>query len=135
MVEKLLPHYFKKVAIFSCVLAIVLWAITSANPELLNIPAYLLDWTFKTVILLSLVVYVFTREKIETERISRLRRENIQVAFVTGVLFLIVDPILEMLYAGENFELMSGYELMMVILLVYSLRFFIKKNIKTVVRA
>ena len=135
MKEKLLPHHFKKIAISTSVLAIILWVITTANPDLINIQSYILDWIFKMIVLLSLVVYVFSAEKIESERIIRLRRENILVSFMTGVLFLVIDPILEILYVGEQFEMMTGYELMMVILLVYSVRFFIKKNIKTVVRA
>lgn len=135
MKEFLLPHYYKKIAISTGILGIVLWTIINSYPDFINIQPYILIWIAKMGILLSLLIFVFAKEKVESEYIAKLRTNNILVSFISGVVFLVLDTGIEIVYAGENFEMTSGYGLMMLIFLIYSVRFYIKKNIKTVVRA
>lgn len=135
MKEFLLPHFYKKIALSTGVLGIVFWTIISGNPDFINIQSFILIWVSKMVILLSLLIFVFTKEKVESEYIAQLRINNILVSFISGVMFLVLDTCIEIVYVGKNFEMVSGYSLMMLIFLIYSVRFYIKKNIKTVVRA
>lgn len=135
MKELLLPNYFKKIAIATGIPAIILWCVLSANPEMVDIPQLILTWIFKMMVLLSLLIYILSKEKTDDQRIAQLRMENIGVSFLAGVGYLVIDTFVEILYAGENFEIMSGYQLLMLIFLVYLVRFHIKKNIKMVVRA
>lgn len=133
MKEFLLPHFYKKIAVSTGVLGIILLAITSSNPDFINFQPLILAWIFKFIILLSFLIYVFTKEKIESEKIAQLRINNILVSLITGVIYLVLDTFIEILYADENFDILSGYSLMMLVLMVCSVRFYFKKNIQTVV--
>lgn len=134
MKENLLPNYFKKIAISSGVLAIILWLII-ASTDIIAIEPSMLTWILKLVILASLFAYVFTKEKKETEKISELRITNIITAVGGVVAFLIMDTILELMSSSANYDMISGYEILLIMLLYHSVTFYFRKNIKTVVRA
>ena len=134
MKENLLPHYWKKIALGIFVLAMAIWFINAANPELINVDPYKFSWILKIAILFSLLLFVSTKEEVENERYTRLRLKCLFSAITVGVLIPTLEVFTEVLFQGENAEITSGYELMMVVLLVYYLSFYIKKNIKTVKR-
>lgn len=134
MKENLLPHYWKKIALGIFVLAMATWFIKVSNPELINLDPYKFSWILKIVILFSLLLFVSTKEEAENERTTQLRLKCLFSAITVGVFFLILEVFMEVLFEGENAEITSGYELMMVVLVIYYLSFYIKKNIKTVKR-
>lgn len=122
------------VALGIFVIAMAIWFINAANPALIDLDPYKFSWIHKIVILFSLLLFVSTREEVENERTARLRLNCLFSAMTVGVLIPILEVFMEVLFEGENAEITSGYELMMVVLLVYYLSFYIKKNIKTVKR-
>lgn len=134
MKENLLPHYWKLISLGIFVLTMTLWFVNAANPELINLDPYKFSWILKIIILLSLLLFVSTKEKTETERTAALRSNSLQSAFTFGAFFLVYEFFAEILFQGENAEIISGYELMMLMLVFYYLNFYIKKNIKTVKR-
>ncbi|SOC81611.1 hypothetical protein SAMN06296241_3192 [Salinimicrobium sediminis] len=134
MKVNLLPHYWKMIATGIFVLAMGIWFINVSNPELLNLDPFKFSWTLKIIILSCLLLFVSTKEKDENERISRLRSRSLSSAVIVGVLVLVMELFMEILFLGKNAEITTGYELMIVVLLVYYLSFYIKKNIKTVKR-
>ncbi|WP_029035619.1 hypothetical protein [Salinimicrobium terrae] len=134
MKEILLPHHWKMIALGIFVLAMATWFINAANPELLNLDPYKFGWILKIIILTSLLLFVSTKEKDENERIAKLRSKCLFTAVMVGVIILNLELFMEILFQGDNAEITTGYELMMVVLLVYYLSFYIKKNIKTVKR-
>lgn len=134
MTKHLLPHYWKKVALGIFVLAIASWFVNAAYPELINLDPYKFSWILKIIILFSLLLFVSTREKEENLRITKLRLNCLFTAITVGALIPIIEVFMEVLFEGENAEITTGYELMMLVLLVYYLNFYIKKNIKTVSR-
>lgn len=134
MKDILLPHSWKMIALGIFVLAMAVWFINAANPEFINLDPYKFSWILKIIILTSLLLFVFTKEKDENERIAQLRSRCLFTAVMVGVIILIMEVFMEILFQGENAEITTGYELMMVVLLVFYLSFYIKKNIKTVKR-
>lgn len=134
MKESLLPHYWKKIALIIFLISIAIWIINAANPELLSFAPFIMNWILKIVILTSLLIYVSSKEKVETERFTQLRLNSLFTAVTAGGFILIIEFFTEILFQGKNAEITSGYEVMMIVLVVYSLSFFIKKNIKTVIR-
>lgn len=134
MNEKLLPHYWKMIALGIFVLTMATWFINIANPGLANIDPYKFGWIVKIIILLSLVLFISTKEKAENERTAQLRVSCLFSAVSLSVFFLIMEVFMEVLFEGENAEVISGYELMMVMLVYYYISFYIRKNIKTVSR-
>ncbi|MCY2687626.1 hypothetical protein [Salinimicrobium sp. TH3] len=134
MKENLLPHYWKMIALGIFVLTMTLWFINAAKPELIHLDPYKFSWILKIIILFSLLLFVSTREKEENPRIAKLRLSCLFTAITVGSLIPIVEVFMEVLFEGENAEITTGYELMMVVLLVYYLSFYIKKNVKTVKR-
>lgn len=134
MKENLLPHYWKMIALGLFVLSMAVWFANTANPGLLNLDPYKLNWFLKIIILSSLLIFVSTKEKNENERTARLRLNCMFSTIFGGGLYIILEFSLEILFQGKNAELISGYELMMLMLVIYYLSFYIKKNIKTVNR-
>lgn len=132
MTKNLLPHYWKKVALGTFLLAILIWIMNLANPGLVSIDPFIMSRTLDIVILTSLLVLVLSKEKIETPGYAGLRLDSLFTALTAGGFLLITEFFMEILFQGENAEITSGYELMIMVLVVYSLTFYIKKNIKTV---
>lgn len=132
MTKHLLPHYCRKIGLGLFTLAIAGWLLNSAQPDLLNMQPFLLGWIGKIMILTSLLLFVFSREKLETERITQLRISSLFTAVPAGCLLVIFEFFAEVLFEGENAQTNSGYEIMVFVLLMYYISFYIKKNIKTV---
>ena len=132
MTKHLLPHYCRKIALVLFTLAIAGWFLNTAQPDLLKLQPFLLGWIFKILILASLLLFIFSREKQETERITQLRISSLFTAVPAGCLLVIFEFFAEVLFEGENADITSGYDIMVFVLLMYYIPFYIKKNIKTV---
>ena len=132
MTNNLLPHYWKKLALGIFLLALIIWLTNLAKPELFGIDPFLMSQTLELVILTSLLILALSKEKIETPRNSGLRLDSLFTALTAGGFLLITEFFMEILFQGDDAEITSGYELMIMVLVVYSLTFFIKRNIKTV---
>lgn len=132
MTKNLLPHYWKKVALGIFLLAIIIWITNLANPALFSIDPFIMSRTLDIVILTSLLVLVLTKEKTETPGYAGLRLDSLLTALTAGGFLLIIEFFMEIPFQGDNAEITSGYELMIMVLVVYSLTFYIKRNIKTV---
>ena len=121
MKEKLLPRYWKMIASGIFVLAMAGWFFNAANPELIHLDPYISSWILKIIILISLLLFVSTREKEETQRTATLRSRCLRSAFKFGAFFLIYEFFAEIIFQGENAEIISGYELMILMLVFLSL--------------
>lgn len=132
---KLLPHYFKYITSSLIIIAIISLFLNATYPNFLNIETPIFNWIFKIFILGSLLLFVFTQDKNETEVISNLRLNNILRSVGFGVAFLIVDTLSEVFSSEGKFDMASGYEIVMICLIYHLISFYIRKNIKTVFRA
>lgn len=132
MNKNLLPHYWRKISMGLFSLAIGLWILNTTNPEFLNLELFLFGWIFKTMILASLLLFVFSREKLEMERYAQLRINSLFSAVPAGGLLVIFEFFAEVLFEGKNAAITTGYDVMVFVLLMYYISFYIRKNIKTV---
>ena len=84
-----LPHSFKKIGIAIIVLSlltiIVLKVADFSNP--------VLKFTMKRIILVGLLIIVLAREKIEDERILTMRGQAFSMAFIAGVVYTLIQPL------------------------------------------
>jgi len=84
-----LPNGFKKVGV---ILVIVSFAVLVMNKLVFD--NELLRSVLKHAILVGLLVISLSKEKIEDERIVNLRMRSFMFAFVIGVLFALLTPLL-----------------------------------------
>ncbi len=84
-----LPNWFKKIGV---VLVIMAFAMLVINKLVFD--SELLRSSLKHSILVGLLVISLSREKIEDERIVNLRMRSFMFAFLIGVLFALLTPIL-----------------------------------------
>ncbi|WP_324719374.1 hypothetical protein [Salinimicrobium sp. HB62] len=128
MNHNLLPYFWKKIALGIFVLTITIWFINAANPDLIDLNAFKVSWSLKMGLLISLLLFVASKEKTETQRYSRLRLDSLFGAMIAGGIYLIVEFVMEILFQGESAARTGGYKLMMIMLVLYALSFYIKKK-------
>jgi len=78
--------------------------------------------------LTSLLLLVFTKEKVETDVIKKIRFERLKQSLIFGAAVLILDSISELSFNIGDIEMKSGYEIMIMILLFYLITFSYKKK-------
>ena len=132
MTKNLLPHFWRKISIGLFSLAIGLWILNTTSSESLDLEPFLFGWIFKTMILASLLLFVFSREKLEKEKYAQLRINSLFSAVPAGGFLVIFEFFSEVLFEGEKAEITSGYRIMVFVLLMYYLNFYIRRKIKTV---
>ncbi|MGB7784639.1 MAG: hypothetical protein WBL27_00930 [Salinimicrobium sp.] len=132
MIKNLLPHYWRKISLGLFGLAIGLWILNTSTPELLDLKPFVFGWILKTTFLASLLLFVFSREKLEKEKYAQLRINSLFSAVPAGGFLVIFEFFSEVLFEGEKAEITSGYNIMVFVLLMYYLTFYIRRNMKTV---
>lgn len=132
MTKSLLPHYWKKIAQLLFLITIALWILDAALADVVSLDPITVKWILKMLILGSLLILALSREKLETEKMAKLRINNGLVSLGAGIGYLLFQDAIAVLYMGSGSETTSGYELLLVMLSVYVFRFYIKKNIRVV---
>lgn len=126
--ENLLPSYFKKIAIITAIVAIIAFFLKVLVAEIIAVDETRIGIIFKTLLIVSLFVLVFSKEKNESKDIKRLRSQELKGALLFGGFLLLVDSIQDIIFGEGSYETKSGDGLMIAILLFYLISFAIKKN-------
>jgi len=118
---KLLPLYFKKISYSLFTLAILLLilkltGVLDTNPKLLKSISY-------NFILIGLLFLIITREKIEDELTLQLRVRSYAMAFISGIVFVIMEPWLNLLFDSNFIIEKSISELMIFMFIMYFITF------------
>ena len=124
---KLLPPYFKKIAI-GLFIFIAIGLIVFKYSEHLFVPYKTIGKTFlKTIGLLSLLMYILSREKDEDEMIKQIRLFSFATSFAYMVILLIISPYINILF-GDPFKMnYSATQIILNGLLFYILMYHIRK--------
>ena len=123
---KLLPTNFKKVA-FGIMLISALLVVLSIS-KLLPIDKEIIKTVAKTGFLISLLLLVITRNKIEDELTLRIRLKAFAASFIYGVATVIVESFISLLF-GNIFLTDKGVtELLISMFLFYFIMIFIMKK-------
>ncbi|MCY2686775.1 hypothetical protein [Salinimicrobium sp. TH3] len=128
MTEKLLPNYSKKIALTIGLISIfTLILIFSLGSNIKEIDPTILEWIFKNIFLVSLLVLVFSKEKKESLKINNIRLQQTRDALGFGVVVIVLDSLSEIIFWDGDFEMKSGFTIMVMVLLYYLIFFTYKK--------
>lgn len=85
-----LPHSYKKIGIA----VIVLTLLTIIIGKIVDFNSPELKFAMKRIILVGLLIIVLAREKIEDERILIMRGQAFSMAFISGVVYTLIQPLI-----------------------------------------
>lgn len=128
MTKNLLPNQYRKFATATAVLAVITLFFTFPLAEALQFQEAWLDRIVKDVFLISLLAVVFSKEKNETEEIELLRLKELKGAVGFGGFVLLLDSVQEIIFWNGEYEIKTGYEIMVGMLLFYLVVFNLKKS-------
>ena len=122
----LLPRTFKKVAFGILFLTVSL--IVLSKLDLLTFEKEIVKAITKTGLLISLLLFVLTRNKIEDELTLRIRLKAFTSAFIYGVLIVIIKPFINFLFGDSFLSDIDVYELLLSMFFFYFFTIFLMKK-------
>ena len=122
----LLPINFKKVA-FGIMLISALLVVLSISKSL-PIDKEIIKTVAKSGFLISLLLLVITRNKIEDELTLRIRLKAFAASFIFGVVMVIIEPFINLLFDGNLLSDKGVTELLISMFLFYFIMVFIMKK-------
>jgi hypothetical protein len=123
----LLPTYFKPVGIAVVILAIVGMIIFRSFIMEYESQKALAKSITVNAIIIGLFLFSWSRDKVEDEMNLQLRFTSMGAAFIFGVVYCIIHPVVSLLIDGVNFDL-PGQQLVMTMLLMFIFIFAMKKK-------
>jgi hypothetical protein len=125
---KLLPNFSKKIGI-SCIVAMVALCIASVIFNWFESDKMMiLGEVTKVITLLSLLVIILSKDKVEDELVALLRLKALVFAFFSGVLYSITLPISNYLFTGVYTQFIDANTILIFMLIIYFLMFFYLKR-------
>jgi hypothetical protein len=128
MNERLLPNYYKKIAFITGIIGVIAFILKFPLGDFVQLEQPRIDWILKDIILISLLIITFSKDKNETEKVKNLREQELRSAVIFGGFLLIINSIQEIFFWDGNYEIEDGFEIMVAILLYYIIVFNIKKH-------
>lgn len=123
----LLPNNMKVVGIIISIISLgagILIKTTnegSENSDLIALFTY-------TGMILGLLLVSLSQEKIEDERVDRLRAQSMQFAFIFAAISTVIRPMIDLIF-GDPIEMEQAHSVVFMMLLVYNIFFlFLKKR-------
>lgn len=117
----LLPTIFKKVALGILLLTVLFMVL--ALLKTINMEGELAKSIAKTGFLISLLIFALTKNKVEDELTLKIRLGAYTGSFIAGVVFLIVEPFIKLLF-GDGFLFdRGGTEILVIMFLFYFVNF------------
>ena len=123
MKKELLPNYYQKIGLIFGLISILILTTYYFELELIKSSKDIIKSIFENILLASLLLIVFTKEKYETDKINLIRLGTLKRALIFGGLILIFESILKLIWNSDFFEIRSGYEIMIMILLFFLIIF------------
>jgi uncharacterized membrane protein YvlD (DUF360 family) len=124
----LLPNYFRKAGIAVIVLAFVPLVIArAANITLSPSSNEVFRLLSMNAFILGLLFIAWARDKVEDELTIAIRQHSMLVAFIWGVLNVIIKPFIDMLVKDPVTDL-KAQELISSMLLIYLVLYFVQKK-------
>ena len=123
---RLLPRNFKKVAFGIMLISgllVVLYIL-----KVLMIDKEIVKTIAKSGFLISLLLLVITRNKIEDELTLRIKLKALSASFIYGVVIVILEPFINLLFDGSFLQDKGVTELLISMFFFYFLMTFIMKK-------
>jgi hypothetical protein len=123
---RLLPLNFRKVA-YGLILLSGLLVILSIS-KTLTIDQEIVKTISKSTFLISLLLLALTRNKIEDELTLRIRLKAFAASFIYGVVIVIIEPLINLLFDGSFLSDKGVIELLISMFFFYFIMMFIMKK-------
>ena len=124
---KLLPNYYKKIGIGLILLtALIFIFLIIIRPTATQNTKELVKILLQSFFLIGLLIIAIARDRVENESIYFLRLKSMSMAFVFGVVYVIVNPLISILFG--YIEVMAARELIIDMVLFYLILFYIQKR-------
>ncbi len=123
---RLLPGSFRKVAFGIMVLSGLLVLLSIL--KVLTIDKEIVASIAKSVFLIALLLLVITKDKIEDELTMRIRLKAFAASFIYGVVFVIIEPFINVLFGDSFLSNKGAMELLISMFLFYFIIKFIMKK-------
>ena len=127
MNERLLPNQYKKIAFITGTIGIIAFILKFPLGDFVQLEQARIEWILLDIILISLLIITFSKDKNETQKIKDLRVQELRGAVIFGGFLLIVQSIQEIIFWDGHHKIEDGFEIMVAILLYYIVVFNIKK--------
>ena len=127
MKENLLPNYFKKIGLIFGSLSIIFLISNLSNIDFIKSNEPFVKWIFKNLFLISLLLIAFSKEKNESDKIIKIRFEKFKQSILFSAVVLIFDSVSELVYDKNDKDLMTGFEIMIIILFFYLITYHFRK--------
>lgn len=123
----LLPKYFKKIGLVVMILAFVpAVVVKSMNVEMVQSQKELFRIFTLNAFILGLLFFAWSKDKVEDEMTIALRLKAMAWTFGWAVLYVIVKPIVDLLFKDPIRDL-TGQQVVMSMLFVYLIMYYLQK--------
>lgn len=123
----LLPKYFKKIGLVVMILAFVpAVVVKSMNIEMVQSQKELFRVFTLNAFILGLLFVAWSKDKVEDEMTVAIRLKAMAWAFSWAVLYVIIKPIVDLLFKDPIQDL-TGQQVVMSMLFVYLIMYYIQK--------
>jgi len=127
MKDRLLPSQYKMIAFIIFIISIIAFILQNPLANLVQLEQARMSWIIKDIVLISLLLITFSKDKNETQKVKDLRVQELRGAVIFGGFILIIHSIQEILFWDGRYQIEDGFELMVAILLYYIVVFNFKK--------
>lgn len=123
---QLIPYSYKKViyGVFGMLILVGILSIVKVLPFEKEIVKIIL----KNILLITLLFFALTEDKVEDELISKLRLKAFAASFIYGVVIIIISPLINLIFDGEFYVDKSANELLISMFIFYFLIFHLMKR-------
>ncbi|MFV9482315.1 hypothetical protein ACNI3T_00680 [Christiangramia sp. ASW11-125] len=127
MNDRLLPNQYKLIAFVIFIISIIAFILKIPLADLVQLEQARMSWIIKDIVLISLLIITFSKDKNETQRVQNLRVQELIGAVIFGGFILLIHSIQEILFWDGRYQIEDGFELMIAILLYFIVVFNVKK--------
>ena len=125
----LLPHYFKKIGMVLLIMAFIPAIIVKyIGIELAQASKEVFKILLMNIVILSLLLVAFAKDKVEDEKTIFFRVKSLTIAFIWAVLFVVLKPLTDVIFKNK-IENENAQGLVLSMLFVYLIFYYLQKRV------
>lgn len=127
-----LPHTYRKIGVILVIISLLM--MISSKIITYDFDTTTLKFLSKRIILIGLLIIAISKEKVEDEMIRTIRGQAFSMAFVAGVVYTLIQPLLNYIVAlfvekdKEPFTDVGDFQVLWFLLTMYLLFFYMIKK-------
>lgn len=124
----LFSTYFKKIALVLAISSFLYLVINQFNSNLNQSDEQFIVWIFRDILLISLLVFAFAKDKKESKELNKLKFKALKNAFLVGAGIWIFESVTELAFSKGDMNMKSSYEILLIMLVLYLINFYWSKG-------